>query len=432
VTVASRTLSKAEELCSFERPADAGPTTAVQLDVSSADDLTRLEELVRDHNACISMLPYVHHPLLAEMALRHGKHFLTTSYVSDAMSALADRARERGVLLMNECGLDPGTDHMSAKRVIDQAHADGGKVVSFLSYCGGLPAPVDNNNPFGYKFSWAPRGVLLAGLNTARFYRDGEAIEVGGGTLFDHYSHDTVDHPIVEGLTFECYPNRDSTPYREIFNIPECKTLIRGTYRYAGWCRTVKKLTDLGLVDQTARVFDGKSTYAQLVLEGVGEHAKEATVREAVAKFCGLESDDDILNRMEWLGLFGDTPVDASITCNLDATCKLMMDRKEMQLGEGEQDMVVMKHTFVIEYADRRDTVTSTLVELGVKNGDTAMSRTVSTPVAIATRMLLEGKYTEVGLQRPIEKAIYAPILDELQQRGIMTFHEKVIKSEKL
>jgi saccharopine dehydrogenase-like NADP-dependent oxidoreductase len=151
-----------------------------------------------------------------------------------------------------------------------------------------------------------------------------------------------------------------------------------------------------------------------------------------VAKYCGLEADDDVLNRLEWLGLFSDTPVDASVTCNLDATCKLMMDRQEMQLGEGEQDMVVMKHTFVVEYADRRDTVTSTLVELGVKHGHTAMSRTVSTPVAIAARLLLEGHYTEVGLQRPIEKAVYAPILDELQQRGIMTFHEKVIKSEKL
>jgi saccharopine dehydrogenase-like NADP-dependent oxidoreductase len=119
-----------------------------------------------------------------------------------------------------------------------------------------------------------PALYTKAGLNTARFYKDGEAIEVGGGTLFDHYSHDTVDHPLVDGISFECYPNRDSTPYREIFNIPECKTLIRGTYRYAGWCRSVKKMTDLGLVDQTERVFDGKSTYAQLILERVGEHAK--------------------------------------------------------------------------------------------------------------------------------------------------------------
>jgi saccharopine dehydrogenase (NADP+, L-glutamate forming) len=237
VVVASRTVSKAEALISGHPRG-----TAVALDV---EDHGHLESLIRQADLAVSMLPYVYHPLVAALCVKHKKHMVTTSYAKDAMRALDGPAREAGVLLLNEIGVDPGIDHMSAMKVIHQVRRKGGRVASFVSWTGGLPAPEANDNPFGYKFSWSPRGVLLAGKNPARFQRDGQIVNIPGEELFDNY------WPVyIEGLgEFEGYPNRDSLPYAETYGIQPSEWMFRGTLRNVGWCKTLKKMTEMGLFD---------------------------------------------------------------------------------------------------------------------------------------------------------------------------------------
>ncbi|MGD8626679.1 MAG: saccharopine dehydrogenase C-terminal domain-containing protein, partial [Anaerolineae bacterium] len=220
VTVASRTVSKAESLV------EGHPRgKAVALNVK---DEKALEDLIRQADLAVSMLPYTYHPLVAGLCVKHKKHMVTTSYVKEAMQALDGAARDAGVILLNEIGVDPGIDHMSAMKVIHDVEAKGGRIASFVSWCGGLPAPEANDNPLGYKFSWSPKGVLLAGRNPARFQKGGQVVEIPGEELFEHY------WPVqIDGLgEFEGYPNRDSLPYTGVYDIAPDDWMFRGTLRY--------------------------------------------------------------------------------------------------------------------------------------------------------------------------------------------------------
>lgn len=232
VTVASRTLSKAEELVKGHPKGHA-----VQV---NSEDLAAMGELVSRHDLAVSLLPYAYHPAVARLCLKHGKHMLTTSYVKAEMAALDGPAKEAGLVFMNEIGVDPGIDHMTAMRVINKVQKEGGEITKFISYCGGLPAPEANDNPFGYKFSWSPRGVLLAGKNPAHYRWDGQEVDIKAGTLFDHYGTMPVE---VEGkkITFESYPNRDSMPYAKTYGIESTRTMLRGTLRNIGWCSTLDR-----------------------------------------------------------------------------------------------------------------------------------------------------------------------------------------------
>ena len=199
VTVASRTVSKAEALVKGHPRG-----RAVQVD---SDDPAALEALIRESDLAVSLLPYAYHPVVATLCLKHRVHMVTTSYVKDAMAQLDAAAREAGIILLNEIGVDPGIDHMTAMRVIHRVQAGGGRITKFVSWCGGLPAPEANTNPFGYKFSWSPRGVLLAGKNPAHYLWDGQDVSIPGDELFDHYWSVPIE---VEGnlIAFDGYPNR--------------------------------------------------------------------------------------------------------------------------------------------------------------------------------------------------------------------------------
>ena len=239
VTVASRTLSKAEKLVKGH-----GNGRAAAVDVENDRELAAL---IRDHDIIISLLPWIHHVKVANLCLAHKKHMVTTSYVSEGMKRLDQQVREQNLLFLNEIGVDPGIDHMSAMKIIHEVEAERGKILHFHSYCGGLPAPEDNDNPFGFKFSWSPRGVILASRNSARFLENGKIVEIEGKDLFLNYKVEEI-----EGLgKFEVYPNRDSVPYKELYGLKDAQTVIRGTYRNLGWCGTFKKIVDLGLVDET-------------------------------------------------------------------------------------------------------------------------------------------------------------------------------------
>jgi saccharopine dehydrogenase (NADP+, L-glutamate forming)/spermidine synthase len=358
------------------------------------------------------MVPYTLHPLVAQVAVDLGKSMVTASYVSPAMRALDDAARARGVLLLNEMGLDPGIDHMEAMRIIHGTQERNGEVLSFTSYCGGLPAPESNTNPFGYKFSWSPRGVLLASKSPARFLKDGAVVTVPGEELFDGRIV-----LAIPGLgEFEGYPNRDSVPYGESYGIPECRTILRGTLRYPGWCETMKRIGEIGLLDDAERPLSGR-TYGDLLAELAGAPAP-ADLRGAVAAKLGLEPDSGILDRFEWLGLLGADPLPVDKGSPLDVLAARMIEK--LSYGPGERDMIVLQHEFLVRHPGRRlERIVSTLVDYGIPDGDSSMSRTVGLPVAIAARLILEGRISRKGVHVPVVPEIYAPILEELETLGV-------------
>lgn len=414
VTVASRTVEKARALIG-DRPNGE----ALAFDIEREPE--RLDALVAGADLAVSMLPYIHHLQVAQACLRHRRHLVTTSYVKDEMRALDGAAREAGVLFLNEIGLDPGIDHMSAMRVIDRVHAGGGRVVSFRSYCGGLPAPEANTNPFGYKFSWSPRGVLLAGRNDARYLEDGQIVEVPNARLF------ATRHPVpVEGVgVLEAYPNRDSLPYIQLYGIPEARTMYRGTLRYPGWCETWQKFVELGLLDLTEREDLAGRTYRQWLAQWIGR-PQTTDLRRDLAVHLNLPEDSPILDRFEWLGLLSDDPLPPQRTI-LDVLAVRMQEK--LQYAPGERDMVVLLHDFVAEYPDRQERIRSWLVDFGVPHGDTAMARTVGLPAAIATRLILQGVIRLTGVHIPVLPEIYRPVLAELEERGVRV-EEQIISHQ--
>jgi len=251
---------------------------------------------------------------------------------------------------------------------------------------------------------------LLAGRNDAHFLRNGKEVTIHGADLFQN-----CEPMEVPGMgTFEGYPNRDSMSYIDIYNIQETKTMLRGTFRNPGWCETLDKIADLGLLDIEERSLGG-ITYADLMKDLTS--AGDGDLKEAVAKFCKINQNSMIISRFEWLGLFDEREIDPKVNTRLDALCTLFEEK--MNYAPGERDMLVMHHEFIAEYPDKKQKITSTMIDYGIPNGDSSMSRTVALPVAIASRMILEGRINLTGVYRPIIPEIYEPILEELATLGI-------------
>lgn len=399
LTVASRTLSKARMIIG-----DHENGFAVRFDITDEHDIG---DLVKDHDVVISLLPYVHHVDVAKVCIEKCVSMVTTSYVSEEMRSLDLGAKEAGIILLNEMGLDPGIDHMEAQRVIDEVHEKGGKVLDFISYCGGLPAPEANTNPWGYKFSWSPKGVVLASKNSARFRRDGKIVEIPGEELFGHY--EIVD--ISDIGEFEGYPNRDSIPYAGIYNIPEARTVLRGTLRNIGWCDTWKALHDIGLLEEMPL---RGTTYREMIDDMLpGEGDIEYRLR------CEIETrdDDTAISNMEWLGLLSENPL-PDVSTRQDALSYLL--ESQLQYGERERDMIILQHRFRISVDGEERSLSSTMVDYGRPGGESAMSRTVGLPAAIGADMILSGDLDgESGVMIPTLPKIYLPALDRLARLGI-------------
>ena len=412
VTVASRTKSKADILIE-DHP--LGVTES--LDVEKPDQTSKLEYLVSSADLVVSLLPYVHHVMVAKLCIEHQKDMVTTSYVSDAMKALDDQAKEAGILILNESGLDPGIDHMSAMRIIHKVREEGGKITSFKSTTGALPAPEANNNPFGYKFSWSPKGVLLASRNAARWLEDGKEVSIPGEQLFENYY--IQDIPGVG--SFENYPNRNSIPYKDVYGLSDAKTVYRGTFRNVGWCETLKSIVALGwLSDHPVEGFLAQ-TYGELTRKLIGASVEE-DVENKIASFLGLPAYSAVIKRLKWLGLLGKEPLPEDKNNPLDYLNALTL--KKMSMGKDDRDMVIMLHEFIAEYPDKREYISSTLVDYGIPDGDTSVARTVSIPAAITVKLILQGKIDFTGVHIPTIPDIYNPILDELVEHNIM-FEER-------
>jgi len=409
VTVATRTVSKAEHL--IEGHANGSSRS---LDIQNE---TELENLVREHDITISLVPYIYHTKVAKLCLKHKKHLVTTSYVSKEMAGFNDDAENAGLLFLNEIGLDPGIDHMSAMKIIDEIETSGGRVISFRSLCGGLPAPDANDNPWGYKFSWSPRGVLLAGRNNARWMEEGREIVVDSKDLFSNF----WPIRITELGDYEYYPNRDSVPYIDTYNLHGIDTMFRGTIRNLGWCILLKKIADFGLLDLDPIKDSENLTYREMISRLTG--VQSADIKTGLIKKFSLESYPEVIDKMEWLGLFDERKIGLKEHSPLDILVDLLQSKLEYK--EGQRDMIILHHIFIAEKSGKKQKIESTLADFGIPGGDSSMARTVSLPAAIATGLILDKKINIHGVRIPVQKEIYLPVMKELGKYGIV-FKDRV------
>lgn len=324
------------------------------------------------------------------------------------MQALHSKAQSAGVLLLNEIGLDPGLDHLTAMKMIREAHQQKWKVESFVSWCGGLPAPEDSNNILGYKFSWSPRGVLLAAQNSARYLRDGQIVEIEGNDLLLSAQRVTE---IAPGFAFEGLPNRDALKYQKLYGLEEdgCKTVLRGTLRYVGFSELLEQFRRLGLMDQTP-VEAGDWLSFLKHRNGLQEITTQSLMHHLNLTLFAAKKLFDALN---WLQLLNHQHR-LSATTPFDSFSDLI--QQKLTYGPKERDLVLLHHDFLFKDPNgcfhRR---TATICEYGQIGGYSAMARTVGFPVAIAAKMILKGVFKATGVQAPIDEE-FSKILSEMQQ----------------
>jgi len=400
VTVASNTPDRAKEMIAGN---PAGKSVLWE-----ASDEVALAKMISENDLTVSLLPYAFHPAVARHCIANRKNMVTTSYVKPEMRALDSEARKAGIIILNEIGLDPGIDHMSAMRIIDHIHKNEGAVLEFYSVCGALPAPESAGNPFRYKFSWSPKGVVMAGNNDAVFLRHGKTVSIPTEDLFKNPF--TVDFPGVGPL--EVYPNRDSLAYKEIYGIPEAQTMYRGTFRYKGWCETLDLMKKLSLISYEKMDMNGM-TYADLMKKQITDYGLRITNNEYVYA----------VDALKWLGLFEEKPMNRGLDSTFEVVSDLMIEK--MSLKENERDMVAMQHTFLAQYPDgRKEVIRSRMLDFGTPATETSIARTVALPAAIGAEMILNGKIMEKGVHIPVIPEIYNPVLEELEKLGIKMAEE--------
>lgn len=387
---------------------------AIHFDVKNEE---LLNQVVQDHDITVSLLPWIFHPTVAKYCLAHKKNMVTTSYVKPQMQAMDQQAKKAGVIFLNEIGLDPGIDHMSAMRIIDHIHNKGGKVDEFYSFCGALVAPEVEKNPFNYKFTWAPKGVVMAGNNDGKYLMKGQVVEVPTEDLFKK----PIKMHCCDVGNMEVYPNRDSLPYIELYGIPEAQTMMRGTFRYPKWCDVIDAFKRIGLLGSEKMKMQQLS-YAQMLAKLIGAENAES-IQEKVANFLGRPTNSDPMVALEWLGLFSSTPIGREEDSPFEVVSDIMIDK--MMIKDNERDMVVMQHTFVASYPDgQKEVIRSRMLDFGTPNTDTSIARTVALPAACAVEMILENKIQAKGVHIPVIPEIYNPILDTLEKLGIKIIEE--------
>ncbi|UCS95144.1 saccharopine dehydrogenase NADP-binding domain-containing protein [Echinicola marina] len=390
---------------------------AIQMEVENQAD--RRLAIVRA-DVVVSMLPAFLHPLVARDCLALGKHFFSASYESEEMRALGNEVAEKGLFFLNECGLDPGIDHMSAMKIIDSEKAAGSSIVLFKSYCGGVLSPEsENDNPWKYKFTWNPRNVVLAGQGVSRFIRNGKYKFVPYHMLFrrtDKVRFDDVGE-------FDGYANRDSLGYRGVYGLEDIPTIIRGTLRRAGFCKSWDVLVQLGMTDNTFTVELPEDFTMRTFFNAFLPFDPVQKVEEKLQTLLPWV-DDEILCKLEWLGLFSNEPLPL-LEGSPAAILQVILEKK-WAMQENDHDMVVMQHQFEsITVQEVKKHIHSSLVIKGENRTYTAMAKTVGLPLGIAVDMFLQGEIKLKGLHLPIKKEIYLPILNKLAERGIV-FREEV------
>lgn len=407
LTVADANILMAQEKISTHKSA-----RAIAID---ANDNYDLAQHISEHDLVISLLPPSMHIQVAKTCIHYKKHLITASYVSEEMRHLHTDAIKAGIVLLNEIGLDPGIDHMSAMEIIHQIQVSGGNIVSFKSYTGGLIAPEYDDNPWHYKFTWNPRNVVLAGQATASYIENNELKFIPSSRIFKQ-----TEKIIVDSQTYEGYANRDSLEYIKPYGLTAAKTVLRGTLRVNGFCESWNHLILLGLTDNSFAIKDcDKLTYRSW-LSAFTPGSDMSQLEKRVCDFLKISLESEAFQKLKWLGLF--EHVSINMREGTPAQILQMLLQQKWKLQKGELDMIVMQHQFVYELNGKMETLESSLVVKGEDEKLTAMSKTVGLPMAIATKLLLTGKINTRGVQIPTTAEFYQPILSELKEYGIL-FH---------
>ncbi|OBT46460.1 hypothetical protein VE00_03343 [Pseudogymnoascus sp. WSF 3629] len=412
ISVGCRTLKTAETLVN-----GLARTKAIQIDVSCDEDL---DKAIAASDVVISLVPFIYHAKIIKIAIANKVNVVTTSYVSPAIRAQDEDAKKAGVVVINEVGVDPGVDHLYAIKTIDEVHSQGGKIKEFYSYCGGLPAPENNDNPLGMKFSWSPRGVFLSQCNSASFLKDGKRVDISAADLMAN----AVPYHVVDGYNFLAYPNRDTVPFREFYGIPEAHTIIRGSLRYDGNPQLTRALLKTGWLDVEPKEWlNTAMTWAEITAKATNaKDSNESSLISKIKEICSYAGEKElniIISGFRWMGLLSDGKATVQETL-LDTLAKHL--EKTMSFQPGERDLVMLQHKFVIEWADgQTETRTSTLELFGDPMKYSGMSLSVGVTCGIATQLLLDGHkaFTTPGVMAPYTPAICDPIREKVELEGV-------------
>lgn len=390
-------------------------TQARQLDI---EDVKSRQSLIKEADVVISMLPAFMHPLVARDCLDFGKHFFSASYESEQMRGMKAEIEAKGLLFLNECGLDPGIDHMSAMQIIDFMKSKNKEIISFKSYCGGLLAPESEDNPWKYKFTWNPRNVVLAGQGTSRYIEKDDLKFVPYHQLFNRL--ETIQFP---GLgDFDGYPNRDSLSYRNVYGLENISTMLRGTLRRAGFCKAWNVFVQLGMCDDSFQMNLPANTTLRQFLNSFLPYDPTLSVEEKLGNLIP-DFDFPTWEKIQWLGFFGNDLLPK--TTGSPAAILQAILEKNWKLYPEDKDMIVMQHLFEIKAPEGIQEIRSSLVCFGEDSTCTAMAKTVGLPLAIAVDLFLDGKINLKGLHIPVLPKIYKPVLAALKNHGI-SFREEV------
>ncbi len=386
--------------------------------VFNACDLSTHLETLKQSDLVISMLPARFHHLVAEACLDYDKPMITASYVAKEIKEMDEKLKAKGLLFINELGVDPGIDHMSSMRIIDQIKSRGGKLISFKSRTGGLVAPEYDNNPWNYKFTWNPRNVVLAGQGTSMFIRNRRYKYIPYHKLFKRLEYTNIQ----DVGEFEIYPNRDSLKYRHTYNLSDIPTMVRGTMRRKGFSEAWDVFVQMGLTDDSFTIEDSEHmTYRQFINSFL-KYDPSIPEEQKIAAYTGIDVDGEIMKKILWLGLLDDQPIGLP-----EATPAQILQKRleeKWSLDPDDKDMIVMEHVIEWELDNKTYQTCSSLVVKGKNQDETAMAITVGTPVGIAARLLLNGTITGSGVNIPIKAELYNPILDELEDLGIKFIEE--------
>ncbi len=393
--------------------------SAVQFDIT---DAAMRATQIKKANVVVSMLAPVFHHLVALECINYNAHFVSASYEDEQITALDMDAHRKNLLILNEMGLDPGIDHMSAMKLIRHVRDRGGMVTSFLSYGSGIPAPEVQSNPLRYCITWNPRNITRAG-EVGALYREQGRIKI----LSYHQVFQRTWPVEVEGVgTLEAYPNRNSLIYEEFFGLDRVHTMIRGTLRYPGWSETWHQLVRLGLTNDTMPVPHlAEMTYREFMQMFLSLDISGSRLENRVANFLQISPTGKIMENLKWLGLFSTEVIGGEVKTAADVMTNLLV--KKLPLPPGGRDMVILQHEIEATYPEEnslRERIQTTMIEYGEPGGFTAMSKTVGLPAALAVKLILTNKIPLSGCHIPTHPAIYEPVLEELRKLGL-TFTEK-------
>ncbi|MBT7993389.1 MAG: hypothetical protein HN691_00800 [Bacteroidetes bacterium] len=386
------------------------------------NDTDLLDSVIERSDIVISMVPKPVHIVVATSCLKYKKSMVTASYEVPALMDLKSEVDKQGILILSELGEVPGIDHFGTQMLLEQIKEENGRVLSINSYGSGIPSFESNNNPMGYKFSWDPLTVFVAAQTPAAYFKDGKKIFVPGDKLFENFWY--VD---IEDLgIFETYANKDVEKYIEPFGLDKNISFYRGLLRYSGYCNNMRYMEELGLFKSDQKNDYSNTTFLQFTCALVNASSDE-NIEKKVAEYLNLDINSDFIHRMKWLGLFDDVQIPLETGSNLNVLLNRMLQR--MSYAKGEKDMIILHIEIIAEFEGGvKEKRIATMVAKGIPYGDTAMSRVVALPTAIASRLIVDGKIKAKGLRMPPNMPeLFKPALAELKEHGLEFTTKRII-----